>query len=377
MDYSAIRGADYCAAGGSHLQHWLNYDPKETERDLDYAKKININQVRVFLSYPAYTTNKEAFRKNLIDLARACQARGIGLMPVVAYKSEMIHEPAPYPLNRAWAKDLIDTIGNEPALAFWDVFNEPDYPPNSTNYAAQVAHARVMAGIFRELDTRRPRTPVTIGFAFEKPMEENGDAVDVLSYHDYSPTREGVRSNIVAALAFAAKVRKPVINTEIGCTGRANPYDMIIEEYSDAHVGFYIWELMITKYWGNVHGIFYPDGTMRDPSIPAAMLGLFRNRTTNAVQELPDREGWVTRTVTNGAAWLQDTNAPYARGLDLAETAANILEANQLVAMRDLPTRRVAQLREESPDPAALRELLADLLHELEPYRRAPQANQN
>ena len=370
LDYSAIRGANYSTAGGHHLEHWLHYDPKETERDLDYAKKININQVRVFLSYPAYVTNKEAFRKNLIHLARACQARGIGLMPVVTYKSEMINETSPYPLSRAWAKDLIDTIGNEPALAFWDVFNEPDYPPTSTNRPACIAHARVMAQIFRELDTRRPRTPVTIGFTFEKPMEENADVVDVLSYHDYSPTREEIRSNIVAAVAFAAKVHNPVINSEIGCTGRANPYDMVIEEYSKAHIGFYIWELMITKYWGNVHGIFYPDGTVRDPSIPAAMLGLYRNRTTNAVPEFPDREGWVTRTVTNGVAWLNNTNAAYAEGLRLAEIAANILEANELVPMRDLPTRRVALLREENRDPAALRELLTDLLDKLEPYER-------
>jgi len=369
-DYSAIRGANYCPAGGHHLEHWLNYDPKENERDLDYAKKININQVRVFLSYSAWLTNKEAFRQNLIHLARACQARGIGLMPVVTYKSEMIHESAPYPLNRAWAKDLIDTIGKEPALAFWDVFNEPDYPPTSTNRPAHIAHARVMAQIFRELDARRPRTPVTIGFTFEKTMEENADVVDVLSFHDYSPTREEIRSNITAAVTFAAKVGKPVINTEIGCTGRANPYDMIIEEYSKAHVGFYVWELMITKYWGNVHGIFYPDGTIRDPSIPAAMLGLYRNRTTNVVEEFPDREGWVTRTVTEGRQWLNATNAPYADGLRLAETAANILEANELVPMRDLPTRRFALLREATPNPAALRELLTDLLNKLEPYER-------
>ena len=374
LDYSAIRGANYCAADGHHLEHWLHYDPKETERDLDYAKKININQVRVFLSYPAYVTNQEAFRKNLIHLARACQARGIGLMPVVTYSSEMIREAAPYPLARAWAKDLLATIGNEPALAFWDVFNEPDYPPSSTNHPARIARARVMAEIFRELDPRRPRTPVTIGYAFEKTMEQNADVVDVLSFHDYLPTREEISSNITAAVTFAAKVGKPVINTEIGCTGRANPYDMIIEEYSKAHVGFYIWELMITKYWGNVHGIFYPDGTVRDPAIPAAMLGLYRNRGTNVVLELPDREGWVTRTVTNGVAWLQDTNAPYARGLDLAETAANILEANQLVAMRGLPSRQVALLREEPPDPTALRELLTNLLNQLEPYRRGSSA---
>jgi hypothetical protein len=369
-DYSAIRGANYCTAGGHHLEHWLNYDPKENERDLDYAKKININQVRVFLSYSAYLTNKEAFRQNLTHLARACQARGIGLMPVVSYKAEMFNEAAPYPLSRAWATELISTIGQEPALKFWDVFNEPDYPPTATNRPARIAYARVMAGLFRELDTSRPRTPVTIGFTYEKTMEENADVVDVLSFHDYSPTREEIRSNIAAAVTFAAKVNKPVINTEIGCTGRANPYDMIIEEYSKAHVGFYVWELMITKYWGNVHGIFYPDGTIRDPSILAAMLGLYRNRTTNAVEEFPDRENWVTRTVTEGRKWLNATNAPYADGLRLAEIAANILEANELAPMRDLPTRRVALMREEKPDPAALRQMLTDLLDKLEPYER-------
>jgi hypothetical protein len=374
MDYSAIRGVNYTAAGDHHLQHWLHYDPRVTARDLDYAKRINVNQIRVFLSYPAYLTNKGAFRTNLIDLARACQARGLGLMLVVTYSPAMIREAAPYPLSRAWAKDLLDTVGHEPALAFWDVFNEPDYPPNSTNRPARIAHARVMAQLFRELDTRQPRTPITIGFTYEKNTEKNADVVDVLSYHDYSPTRAEIHSHIVAALAFSAKVNKPVINTEIACTCRANPYDMAIQEYSDGHIGFYIWELMITEYWGNVHGVFYPDGTVRDPSIPAAMLGFYRNRGTNVVLEFPDREGWVTRTVSNSVAWLHDTNAPYARGLDLAETAANLLEANQLVAMRDLPTRRVALLREDAPDPSALRELLADLTGKLEPYERKPDA---
>ena len=85
LDYSAIRGANYTAAAGHHLEHWLHYDPKVTGRDLDYAKKIGINQVRVFLSYPAYLTNRDVFLTNLILLTRACQAHGIGLMPVVTY----------------------------------------------------------------------------------------------------------------------------------------------------------------------------------------------------------------------------------------------------------------------------------------------------
>ena len=370
VDCSAIRGANYCAAGGHHLEHWLNYDPKETERDLDYARRINLNQVRVFLSYAAYLQNREAFRRNLIHLVRACQTRGIGLMPVVAYKAEMFQESAPYPLARAWAQELIDTIGHEPALAFWDVFNEPDYPPTNANRPAIIANARVLARIFRELDTRRPRTPVTIGFAYEKTMEENADVVDVLSFHDYSPTRDEVRRNLATAAAFAAGVNQPVINTEIGCTGRANPYDMIIGEYAGAHVGFYLWELMITEHWGDVHGVFYPDGTIRDPAIPAALLGLYRNRGAGIVEENPDREGWVTRTVTDGRIWLDVPGAPYADGLRLAEIAANLLEANELVPMRDPPSRRVVLLRAAPPDPAALHQLLAGLLSQLEPYQR-------
>jgi hypothetical protein len=368
-DYSAIRGVNFCAPEGHHLEHWLHYNARDEERYLDYAKKINVNQIRVFLSRAAYETNKEAFRQNLQHLARACQARGIGLMPVVSYKAEMFNESAPYPQSRAWATELISTIGHEPALALWDVFNEPDYPPNATNRTARIAYARVMADIFRELDTRRPRTPVTIGFTFEKTMEENADAVDVMSFHDYAPTREEIRSNINAALAFSKKAHKPVINTEICCTGRANPYDVAIEEYSNAHLGFYVWELMVTKYWGDVHGIFYEDGTVRDPSIPAAMLGMYRNRGTNVVLENPDREGWVTRTVANSRKWLADTKAPYAEGLRQAEIAANILEANELVPMRELPSRRVMALR-ENEDPKALRELLGEFVKELEPYQK-------
>jgi hypothetical protein len=368
LDWSAVRGANYCAAAGHHVEHWLHYDPKETERDLDYARKININQVRVFLSRSAYDADREAFRRNLIHLARTCQARHIGLMPVVTSKREMPDEAEPYPASREWVQMLVDTIGDEPALVCWDVFNEPDYPEGPAR-SSHIAHARVMAALFRELDRRKPRTPITIGFAYENFMEQNADAVGVLSFHDYSPTREEIRRHIEDAFAFAAKVKKPVFNGEIGCTARANPYDVAIEEYTQARMGFYIWELMITRYWGNVHGVFYPDGSVRDPSIAAAMLGIFRNRSESIVQELPNREGWVTRTVTDGKKWLEDPSASYAHGLKLAETAANLLEANELVGMRDLPTRRVALLRQGTPNSPALRMVLADLLKQLEPYQ--------
>ena len=266
-DLSGIRGANYRAAGAKDTtDHWLHYSAAETERDLDYARRLNLNQIRVFISYEAWSADKPAFRTNLVHLLRAAHQRGLGVMPVVGNTEQMIMNDSARPLARDWAADLVRTIGNEPGLAFWDVSNEPDWPLTpEARVRRRFDLARYMAGVFHELDRK---TPVTIGFAFVPGMEEMADAVDVrTSFHDYMQNRAVIRANIARAKAFASKVGKPVFNTEIGCVGRANPYDVTLQEHGNAGVGWYIWELMITARWGTVHGVFYPDGTVRDPSI--------------------------------------------------------------------------------------------------------------
>src|SRR5947199_10219817 len=55
-DCSAIRGVNYCAPEGHHLEHWLHYNPKDEELYLDYANKINVNQIRVFQKLAVYET---------------------------------------------------------------------------------------------------------------------------------------------------------------------------------------------------------------------------------------------------------------------------------------------------------------------------------
>jgi hypothetical protein len=369
QDLSGVRGFNYMSAETkTHTEHWEQYDPAVTERDMDYAKRLNLNQARVFLSYQAWLEDKDRFRKNLVHLVRAAHQRGIGVMPVVDYSTNMIWDDAARPAARAWAADLVNTIGQEPGLAFWDVSNEPDWPAtNAARLQRRMALARYMAGVFDELD---PVTPVTIGFAFEKSTEEMADAVDVLSFHDYMQTRGEVRATIARARALSARTGKPIFDTEIGCIARANPYDVTLQEHMNAGVGWYIWELMITKRWGTVHGVFYPDGTVRDPAIVAALMGCFRNRGPDVVLEDPDRENWVTKAVANARAWLDSPNPDWEQGLDAAETAANLLEAAQLVAMREPPTRQVDLLRSGKPDMAALRTLMQKYVAALEPYQK-------
>jgi hypothetical protein len=368
-DTSTIRGANYCYAEyGGHYGMWNNYSPAVTERDLNYAQRLGINQIRCFITYQAYQSDPKQYKQNLLHLVRAADQRGIGVMPVVGYSREMLQEG--HPGADEWAKFLVDTLGKEPGLAFWDVCNEPDYPPNPADrVAARTAFARHMAGVFRKLDGH---TPVTIGFAYEATMEKYADDVDVLVFHNYVQTRQRVRTDIEKARLAAAAAHKQVMDDEMGCVCRANPYDMTIREHMDARMGFYLWELMIVwdveRGWGDVHGIFYPDGTVRDPSIPMAVLGIFRNRGPDVVLERPNRENRVTAAVADARKWLANPNADWQTGLDVAELAANLLESAQLVPLHDLPTRQVEALRRGKEDRAALRKLLDQDIAALGPF---------
>jgi hypothetical protein len=188
-------------------------------------------------------------------------------------------------------------------------------------------------------------------------------------------TREQIRDTIAKAKEFAAKVNKPLINGEIGCIARANPYDIALEEHMDAKVGWYIWELMIVRTgWGDVHGVFYEDGTVRDPSIAAAIMGFFRKRTQDILPANPDKEGWITKVIDQSDVWLKNPEGTWKDGLYLAETAANLLEAGELTAMRIPPTYEVEMLRQGEVNQNALKELITRFKKELEPYKK-PKAN--
>jgi len=371
-DLSDVRGFNYeSAETNDETEHWLRYNPAVAERDLDYAKRLLLNQVRVFVTHAAWEKDKVAFRKNLLHFVRAAYGRGMGVMPTMQYESDEWKDKTAWPNSREFVADLVATIGKEPGLMIWDVDNEPEccsLPPTPEN-RLHMEHAVYMAKVFHELD---PITPVTIGATFAENMIDMGDAVDVLSFHDYSPTRAQIRATIEKAKQYAEKTRKPLVDTEIGCIARANPYDIALQEHMQAHVGWYIWELMITGYWGPVHGVFYPDGTVRDPSIVAALLGIFRNRGRDVVEVVPDRENHLTEVVTKNKKWLVDPNADWKTGLDLAEVSANLLEAAQLAAMHDPPTRQVKLLRSGVPDMPALRAMLQRFTSMLEPYQLPP-----
>lgn len=375
-DLTNVRGFNYTTSLDTsigprgHAGLWLKYDAAQVERDLANAQKLNLNQVRVFIAYSAWKADPELSNRNLLDFLHACQRHHIGIM------LGLIDQPRPVapatelpPELKPWLEGIVKLTAKEPALQFWDASNEPDNAARNGPEARTraLAVASNTANLLRATGTH---IPITIGCVHVACMKETASAVDVLSFHDYSPTRAEIRANIAEAQAFAASVHKPVFNSEIACIGRANPYDMALEEFDRGHMGWYLWELTIVHEWGDVHGVFYPDGTVRDPSIVAAIMGFYRKRAADTLLEDPDRERWVQRAVSGGKAWLASPTPTWDQGLKQAEIEANILETAQLVPMREPPTRTVELLRAGAPNIPALQDLVRRFVAVLEPYQK-------
>ncbi|HLN22226.1 MAG TPA: glycoside hydrolase family 2 TIM barrel-domain containing protein [Bacteroidales bacterium] len=375
-DPSLIRGFNYTPAGVAsprhHVDTWVKYDSATIEFDLDLAKSLNLNQVRVFVPYQVYLEDSVALPGKLKHFTQECYKRGIGVMPVLQ-AGPWVRDTTQRAAGRNWARFLVNALSDEPGLAMWDVMNEPDYPPVPERVRMNFENCKFMTKAFHELD---PTTPVTIGMAFVQGMIDMADYVDVLQFHDYMQTRSQIRDTITRAKEFAAKAGKPLINGEIGCIARANPYDITLQEHMDAKVGWYIWELMIVRQgWGNVHGVFYEDGTVRDPSIAAAIMGFFRKRTSDILPAVADQEGWVTRIIERSDKWLAADTASWKEGMFIAETAANLLEAGELTAMRIPPTYEVEMLRKSEGNIDELKQIIIKFRGLLEPYKKPVVAN--
>ena len=122
-------------------------------------------------------------------------------------------------------------------------------------------------------------------------------------------------------------------------------------------IGWYAYQLMIgDDMWSRVHGIVYPDGTVRDPAIVAAIFGFFRNRTETAIRSDVNQEDYVWRTevlaqrVTKAVRWNKGMPKDEAKAavLEVAEYAANLLEGGELVPMTYPPTAKIESMRKRT-----------------------------
>ncbi|MBI2940131.1 MAG: hypothetical protein HYY04_06790 [Chloroflexi bacterium] len=374
--YSHTRGFNYVPSTAyNDIAFWRDYDEALVERELTYAQRLGLNSARVFLAYVVYEREPRAFLGCLRHFTRAAHDRGISVVPVIwdscfsdarpEYDCQVndwfpnpgVQRLGPdfWPAGERYCQELVDTLGPELGLAIWDVMNEPmvttwirqEEPERGRRVQTIWTFAHHFCAFMKRIDSAHP---ITVGVSRAPQLVEIGPDVDVLSFHDYGPTRAAIRAHFDEAIGFARALEKPILVSEIACLARANPYDVTLEICQRLGMGWYLWELMIgVSRWRQIHGFVYPDGTIRDPSIVAAVQGFFRRRTGEIVRANVDTEGRATRTLGEADEWLGQANASYADGLRILEQIANMLEAGELVPLTELPSAKVMALAEETP----------------------------
>lgn len=389
-DYSHIKGFNYSLASLEKYDHEIEC------RNMGYAKRLTLNSCRLFMKMDDWKKDPQAFLANLKDFMQTAWEAGITTTPILLmpyftegqtpYWMSEDHSCSPIPgcyfeenweIGERYVADIIEAVADHPGLLFWDVMNEPswhgfllsvdDEEERNRRYELVWKFVRHFITFVRSKD---PVNALGVGHTFIEDTEysKTGDMVDIIIFHDYLETRSRVEATCRRALELSEKYGKPVINNETGCLCRSNPYDMAVEMADKYHIGWYLFELMIEEegsMWGRVHGIVYPDGTVRDPAIVAAILGFFRNRNETALLSDVNQEGHADKALKMAREALEK-KASAEELLEAAEYVANLLEAGELVPMAAPPTAKIAAYRRmEKKDLKSIRSFLYTLMQQL------------
>ncbi len=376
-DYSMIRGVCYNPGEAE--------DRETLERHLSYCRRLNLNSVRFWLSMEQYEAEGDRYFDGIESFMSICWEYGVSAMPIL-WNGNFIREFREpdeewYARAEKYANDFISRFRNEPYILMWDVINEPmcnDYmnevrDTEPDEYEARFKklekYVRRLCGIVRRAD---PEGCMTVGHENVKHLKSSADLVDVISFHDYLTTRREIEEALLAAEECGRRWGKPILNTETGCIGRANPYEVELECLNRHGVGFYLFNLISHGFWGDIHGLVFDDGTIRDPSLIAALFGFYRNRTPGRILANPNKEGHAYRAVkaVEDALRVEPTTLFMSRPkttddiLDAAEYCVNILEACELVPMWDAPSARI-QIWRSQPEAERDRHAISRFAHEM------------
>lgn len=367
INCSKIRGVCY----GIH-------SAETVRRELAYGSRVGLNTVRFWLNRRAFAKSGDEYVRKVVDFVRVCDSCGYKSMPIL-FNGNMLDpktiQPEAYGFADSFTEAIVKALKDEPGLLMFDMMNEPLCNPWISKAEGDERKARAKttwAFLRREVDLARKLAPnclFTVGYTTAFEIEQTtAERLDVLSFHDYSATREEGRRNYKKAEEWGRKLGVQVIQTETGCLARANSYEMALQLCHEYKMGWILFNLIIDGRCIDEHGIFYPDGTIRDAGTIAAMFGCFRNRGEKCavVPPNPNREGKADKALKLIREALKEYTSDafdYRRSdkkklLDACEVAANLLESCELVPMCDLPTTKIAAFRKDpNADIWAIRKL--------------------
>ena len=109
-DYSFVRGVNYGMMG----------DQKIIERDLGYAKRVNLNSTRIWLNYQGWEKDPQGYIERLRNYIRTSKSLGFSTMPIL-FNGNNLNPDTLKPEFRqrgdAYVKAIVEAIKDEPACS--------------------------------------------------------------------------------------------------------------------------------------------------------------------------------------------------------------------------------------------------------------------
>ena len=298
-----IIGANFTPSTAiNQIEFWqeATYDPETIDRELDYARDIGFNSMRVYLHYLVWARNPEKMKERMDDFLTISQRHGMKIMfvlfddcwndnPNLGEQPEpefgvhnsgwaqcpggsLVDDEALFPVLKAYTQDIMSHFGEDDRVLMWDLYNEPG------NFDILERSLPLLKNVIKWAREVNVQQPITIGLwnwgedftAFNKVQAENSD---IITFHDYNKPDQ-----LKSRIEDLKKYDRPIICTEYMARTRGCTFQSHLPVFKKENIGAINWGLVNGKtntifMWDSVyteepdvwfHDIFRKDGTPYD-----------------------------------------------------------------------------------------------------------------
>ena len=216
-----LRMVNFQSSLNNWQMFWETFDREQIVKDLDQARFVGANSIRIFIFYDSFGGAKiipEKLEQLRFVIDTASQKGLLSVVTFFPFKKEF--RPERWGEMESHVRNIVKSFQNHPGIAMWDLMNEPDHAwglkPEFATVDDVYAWAIHMIQVAKAAD---PSHLITLGLAGHF-MQENILAdkkklipeVDVLSVHGYFDHQK-----IPRLLATARKLfQGPIILQEVG-----------------------------------------------------------------------------------------------------------------------------------------------------------------
>jgi Cellulase (glycosyl hydrolase family 5) len=275
-------GANYVPVTASNqIEMWQpgTYEPRRIDGELQVARQVGMNTVRVFLHDQLWAQDRAGFLRRIQQFVTIASNQGIKPLFVLFDScwdphpklgpqrapipgvhnsgwvqgpgADLIDDPAYLPVLRDYVTGVIGAFRGDNRILGWDLWNEPDNPAKQYRKVEradkQQVVAKLLPQVFEWARSADPVQPLTSGVwqGSWTPAHRSSiatfqlDNSDVITFHSY-----GTPDEFDARIDELAPLKRPMICTEYLARKEGSTVEGILPIAKKRGVGVYNWGLI-------------------------------------------------------------------------------------------------------------------------------------